>query len=103
MSTLMIDHIQRTPDVCGGKPRIAGRRITVAHVAVAHEEAGLDAEAIAAEYDLTLGQVHAALSYYYDHRDEIDQSMREDEAFVEEMRSRFQSDVQTRLKGQQAG
>jgi uncharacterized protein (DUF433 family) len=99
----MIEHIQRTPDLCGGKPHIAGRRITVAHIAVAHEEARLDAETIAAEYDLTLGQVHAALSYYYDHRDEIDQSMREDEAFVEEMRSRFQSDVQTRLKGQQPG
>ena len=30
-------------------------------------------------YDLTLGQVHAALSYYYDHREEIDAIIAEEE------------------------
>lgn len=35
---------------------------------------------------LTLGQVHAALSYLHDHRAEILLEMREDEAFVSELR-----------------
>ncbi len=36
---------------------------------------------------LTLGQVHAALSYLHDHRDEILRGMREDEAFVDALRA----------------
>jgi uncharacterized protein (DUF433 family) len=97
MSTLIIEHIERTPGICGGRPRITGRRITVAHIASAHKEADLSAKEIASEFGLTLGQVHAALSYYYDHREEIEQSMRDDEAFAEEMRSRLQSEVQRKL------
>jgi hypothetical protein len=36
---------------------------------------------------LTLGQVHAALSYFFDHREQILNEMREDEEFVRIMRS----------------
>ena len=36
---------------------------------------------------LTLGQVHAALSYLHDHREEILREMREDEAFVNVLRA----------------
>jgi hypothetical protein len=37
-----------------------------------------DENAIAEGYDLTLSQVYAALSYYYDHKAEIDAEMREE-------------------------
>ena len=47
-------HIESTPDVAGGKPRIAGRRITVQNIAIWHERMGLSADEIATEYDLTL-------------------------------------------------
>ena len=43
-------HIVITHDVCGGKPRIAGRRITVANVAIWHERLGKSADEIATEY-----------------------------------------------------
>lgn len=43
-------------------------------------------EEIAANYDLTLGEVYAALSYYHDHRDEMERLAREDNEFVEEMK-----------------
>jgi hypothetical protein len=33
------------------------------------------------EYPLTLAQVHAALAYYYDHQDEIEGYIKEDEAW----------------------
>ena len=43
---------------------------------------------IVSEYPtLTLSDVHAALAYYYDHRDELDQDIREDEKFVEQLRA----------------
>ncbi|MBS0260964.1 MAG: DUF433 domain-containing protein, partial [Planctomycetes bacterium] len=36
---------------------------------------------------LTHGQVHAALSYYFDHRDEIIRELREDELLVQQIRN----------------
>jgi uncharacterized protein (DUF433 family) len=35
------EHVEITPGVCGGKPRIAGHRIKVQHVVVWHERMGL--------------------------------------------------------------
>ena len=35
---------------------------------------------------ITLADVHAALAYYWDHRDEIEQAIKEEDAFVEEFR-----------------
>jgi uncharacterized protein (DUF433 family) len=35
---------------------------------------------------LTLGQVHAALAYYWDHQEEIEAEIRRGEALVEEIR-----------------
>ena len=79
-------HIEITPGVAGGKPRIARHRITVQNIVNWHERMGISADDILAEQDLTLGDVYAALAYYFDHRDEIDQSLEESEAFVEELR-----------------
>ena len=53
-------HIEITPGVCGGKPRIAGHRITVANIVIWHERLGKSADEIATEYDLTLSQVYQA-------------------------------------------
>ena len=55
-----------------GPPRIDGRRIRVQDVAVQAVHHKLPPERIADEFDLSLGEVHAALSYYYDHQAEID-------------------------------
>jgi uncharacterized protein (DUF433 family) len=91
-------HIEVTPGVIGGRPRIAGRRIAVQHVAIWHERMGQSAEEIAAEYDLSLADVYAALAYYHDHRAEIDAAIREDEAFAEAFRKQNPSEVQRRLR-----
>ena len=56
------DHIEITPGICSGKPRIAGHRITVAHIAIWHERLGKCADEIATEYDLTLANIYAALA-----------------------------------------
>ena len=84
-------HIEVDPAIAGGKPRIAGHRITVQSVVIWHERLGKSADEIAAEYDLTLADVYAALAYYFDHRSEVDESIAESEAFVEELRKRSPS------------
>ncbi len=43
MATIMTGHIDITPDVCDGKPHIAGHRITVQNVVIWHERLGLNA------------------------------------------------------------
>jgi uncharacterized protein (DUF433 family) len=91
-------HIEITPGVAGGKPRIAGHRITVQNIAVWHERLGRSADEIAAEYDLTLADVYAALAYYSDHRVEIDRSIEEGEAFAEALRRRTPSKVRQKLQ-----
>lgn len=75
----------------GGRPHIAGRRISVQDVAVWHELLGKSADEIAAEYDLELAQIYAALAYFFDHRLEIEATMREDEAFIEKLRESVKS------------
>lgn len=98
-------HIQITPGIAGGKPRVAGHRITVQNIAIWHERLGRSVDEIATEYDLTLADVYAALAYYFDHRAEIDRSIEEGEAFAQALRQRSPSKVHQRLcdrKGDEA-
>jgi uncharacterized protein (DUF433 family) len=99
MTTKTLDqHIEITPGVMGGKPRVAGHRISVQNVAIWHERLGMTVDEIASEYDLTLADVHAALAYYFDHREEIDKSIADDEAFAEALRQRTPSKVRQKLQ-----
>lgn len=84
-------HIVSTPNICGGKPRIAGHRITVQNVMIWHERVGYGVEEIASMYDLTLAEVHSALAYYFDHKEEIDRTTLESAQFVEELRQKTPS------------
>lgn len=79
-------HIEITPGIAGGKPRIAGRRITVQNIAIWHERLGMSVAEISAEYDLSIAEIHAALAYYFDHRAEVDAAIEAGEAFVAELR-----------------
>ncbi len=90
-------HIQSTPGTCGGRPRIAGRRIAVGHVAEWHLHQGMSVEEIAAEYDLDPAAVHAAMAYYYDHKVEIDDRSAADAAFAEQHRRGNPSLLRQRL------
>jgi len=91
------EHIEITPDIAGGKPRIAGHRITVQNIVIWHEWMGLSADEIATEYGLTLADVYAALAYYYDHRDEIDKAIKDSKDFVEALRRQIPSKVPQKL------
>ncbi|MFW5682083.1 MAG: DUF433 domain-containing protein [Phycisphaeraceae bacterium] len=67
-----IEHIEQTPGVLGGKPRLRGKRIAVIHLKEMHIDAGLSVEEICRDLPVTPAEVHAALAYYHDHRSEID-------------------------------
>jgi uncharacterized protein (DUF433 family) len=90
--------IKITPGVRGGKPRIAGTRMTVADIATLYLRMGQSLDLIAGKYNLPLASVYAAMAYYYDHRDEIEQSIQEDEAFADSLQSNYPSRLQAKLK-----
>ena len=96
--TVLDRHIESTPGVRGGKPRIAGSRITVADIVLMHRRLGIAPEEIAGKYDLPLAAVYAAMSYYHDHKREIDQSIEEDEAFAESFRANNPSLLREKLE-----
>ncbi len=96
---LLPPHLEITLGIAGGKPRIAGHRITVQDIVTWHELQGRSVDEISADYGITPAEVHAALTYYFDHREEIGTAMRESEAFVESLRRQTPSKLQQRLKG----
>ena len=80
-----------TPGVAGGKPRIAGHRITVQNIVTWHEQMGKSVAEICAEYALPFAEVSAALAYAVDHRDAIDQRVANSHAWIQALRQRSAS------------
>lgn len=75
-----------TPGVLGGAPRIDGTRISVSHV-VLLTESGRSPDQIAVSYpQLSLSQIHAALGYYFDHKEQVDELIRRDQDFVNQFK-----------------
>ena len=90
-------HITITPGVAGGKPRIVGRRIAVQEIMLWRERFGMSADEIATECDWSMAQIYAALAYYYDHREQIDQTLAETDAFLAALRQSMPSKLRARL------
>jgi uncharacterized protein (DUF433 family) len=89
--TLLNKHIEMSPDTMGGKPRIVGRRVAVQDVVIWHERLGKSVDEIATEYNLTLADVYAALTYYYDNQAQVDQHIREGKEWVEQLKHKVPS------------
>ena len=97
-SRTLDEHIDHGEDAAGGKAHIRGRRITVQDVAIWHERLGRSADEIAAEYDLTLADVYAALAYYFDHRDGLDRRIADGQALARALRGRTPSKLPDKLR-----
>ncbi len=70
-------HVTKVPGVCGGKACVAETRVRVMDVVIWHERLGWSADEIVSEIpSLTLSDVYAALTYYFDHREEIEEDIR---------------------------
>ncbi len=92
-------YISISPKSFGGQPVISGTRIKVMDVAIRYELLGWSADKIVDEYpNLRLEQVHAALSYYYEHKEMFDQRYREDQYFINEIKKQYPSKLKAKLK-----
>lgn len=64
--------IVRDSDHSDGAPTVEGTGIRVKDIAVAYEHSGYGPDEITQLYpDLSLGDVHRALAFYYDHIDDF--------------------------------
>lgn len=72
LATQPMTHIAARPGVQGGEPCISGTRIPVWVLAAMHKQGDTAEDILEAYPNLNAAQVHAALSYYYEHRSEID-------------------------------
>ena len=75
--------IEIRPGYSGGEPHIKDRRVKVRNIVYWHKRMGLTLDEIAYEYSVGLADIHAALAYYYAHREAVDQDIRDQEAFDE--------------------
>jgi uncharacterized protein (DUF433 family) len=85
-----------------GVPVIAGANTKVVEVVTLVQAHGLSAEEICYQLPhLTMGQVHSALAYYWDHQKEIDRDIRRREEYAERMRREMgQPPIVDKLKRQ---
>lgn len=70
------------------------------NIAIWHEYMGLSVDEIAAEHELSLANVYAALAYYFDHREDIERQIAEDETFVEMLRAQTPSRLRKKIGNQ---
>ena len=73
----MESRIVATPGVCGGSPRIRGRRIPVWLLVEWRRLGQTDAELLDAYPTLSQSDLEAAWQYYGSHREEIERSIRQ--------------------------
>lgn len=98
MTDVIRQHIEIVQGVGGAKPRIMGHRIRVQDVVIWHEKLGLAPDEIVGQHPtISLADVHAALAYYWDHRDDIERAITEEQTLVEELRRHVSSPVQEKV------
>lgn len=83
-----INVVAVNPKVRGGRPYIVGTTVTIADLAIAKIYHDQDADGIADWYGLTLAQVYAGLAYYYDHKAEMDEQIRQRIRHAEDLRAK---------------
>ncbi|MEG5035626.1 DUF433 domain-containing protein [Microcoleus sp. AT3-D2] len=98
------EHIEITPGICGGKPRIAGHRIRVQDIVIWHEQMGMSPDEILYHYpSITLSDIYAALAYYHDRRDEIRSAIEAHAEFARQLKVQNPSLLQEKLKNRPHG
>jgi uncharacterized protein (DUF433 family) len=71
-----------------GVPVIAGTTMKVVELVMAQRAHGWSAEELSFQFpQLSMGQIHAALAYYWDNRDELDADIEERSAVAARLRS----------------
>ena len=92
MDDVITRHISKTPGVCGGRACIAGHRIRVMDIVLWHQMRGYSPDEIVSMFPgISLGDVHAALAYYFDNLQEIKGDFAADEIAVKEILAKYPS------------
>ena len=79
-------YIETDKKICSGSPVIKGTRTRVVDIAIEYEYINRTPdEIISAHPHLKLEQVHDALSYYYENRNELDEKIKKDKQFIQEL------------------
>lgn len=82
--------IVKNIDICGGSPIVEGTRTRVIDIAIEYEMLGRSPDEIISSHPhLNLSQVHDALSFYYENRDELDQKAEQDEEFIARLKKKI--------------
>ncbi len=80
------EHIEIVEGARGPKPRIKGTGIRVKDVVGWYQDMGWSVAQILEEFPhLTPAGIHAALAYYWDHKDELEAKWAADDAWVQAM------------------
>jgi uncharacterized protein (DUF433 family) len=88
MSETGYKYIVQDENICFGKPRIEGTRMAVKFIVSDHLHWGMSADEIChAHPGIAVVQVHAALTYYYDHKEEMDRKDGEEREFASRMKA----------------
>jgi uncharacterized protein (DUF433 family) len=89
-TAVVTSHIELRDTPAGvRKAYIAGSRITVGNVYVAHVLMGQSPVEMAESWpSVSLAQIHSALAYYYEHADEVREQVEAGRAYAEEMERR---------------
>jgi len=104
MDNVLAQHISKTPGVCGGRACIAGHRIRVVDIVVWHEMRGMAPDQIVDMFPgTTLADVHAALAYYGDHREEIEDEFRKEDQLAECVKANMPSKIPPALREKTGG
>jgi len=86
--------IVKIKDICGGSPIIEGTRTRVIDIAIEYEMLGHSPDEIISSHPhLNLPQVHDALSFYYENRDELDQKAEQDQEIVARLKKKIPSKI----------
>ena len=85
MTTAMDGHIVIDDQ---GVARVEGTRLKVKHLVGVMQANNLSSKELCDGYpDFKPASIHAALAYYYDHREQIDAEIRADEEFADRCRA----------------
>lgn len=88
---MIAQHIEQTAGIRSGKPRIKGTRTTVADIVLWTEQGQSPDELVTQFPDLGLADVHAALAYYHDNRDAVDNQIRDSRQFADVLKAKAET------------
>lgn len=104
MENVLMQHVTKTPGVCGGRACVAGHRVRVMDIVVWHEMRGMTPDQIVDLFPgITLADVHAALAYYFDHPQETEEEFRKADRLAEWFKTSIPSRIPQEMREKAGG